>query len=59
MALGGAASGLNAGRQWPCGWGPVVSSYAIGDGDRLLLFDPLAPPSEIDELAAGRETAIC
>jgi glyoxylase-like metal-dependent hydrolase (beta-lactamase superfamily II) len=39
-------------------WDEVVSSYAIDDGDRLLLFDPLAPPSEIDELAAGRETAI-
>jgi glyoxylase-like metal-dependent hydrolase (beta-lactamase superfamily II) len=36
----------------------VVSSYAIDDGARLLLFDPLAPPGEIDELAAGRETAI-
>jgi len=39
-------------------WGHAVSSYAIDDGERLLLFDPLAPPSEIDELAAGRETAI-
>ena len=39
-------------------WNQVVSSYAIDDGERLLLFDPLAPPSEIDELAAGRETAI-
>jgi glyoxylase-like metal-dependent hydrolase (beta-lactamase superfamily II) len=39
-------------------WGQMVSSYAIEDGDRLLLFDPLAAPSEIDELAAGRETAI-
>ena len=39
-------------------WGPEVSSYAIDEGDRLLLFDPLALPSEIDELAAGRETAI-
>ncbi len=39
-------------------WDQVVSSYAIDDGERLLLFDPLAPPSEIDELAAGRETAI-
>ncbi len=39
-------------------WLKVVSSYAIGDGDRLLLFDPLAVPSEIEELAAGRETAI-
>lgn len=40
------------------GWDQLVSSYAIADGDRLLVFDPLAPPSEIDELAAGRETAI-
>ena len=40
------------------GWGPEVSSYAIDDGQRLLLFDPLAPPSEIDDLAAGREAAI-
>jgi glyoxylase-like metal-dependent hydrolase (beta-lactamase superfamily II) len=49
-------------------WGPgesslewerrEVSSYAIDDGDRLLLFDPLDMPSEIEELAAGRETAI-
>jgi glyoxylase-like metal-dependent hydrolase (beta-lactamase superfamily II) len=39
-------------------WDRVLSSYAIDDGARLLLFDPLAPPSEIDELAAGRETAI-
>jgi glyoxylase-like metal-dependent hydrolase (beta-lactamase superfamily II) len=35
-----------------------VSSYAIDDGDRLLLFDPLAVPGEIEELAAQRETAI-
>jgi glyoxylase-like metal-dependent hydrolase (beta-lactamase superfamily II) len=36
----------------------MVSSYAVDDGQRLLLFDPLAPPSEIDELAADRETAV-
>jgi hypothetical protein len=42
-------------RQW---WGPSVSSYAIDDGTRLVLFDPLAPPAEIDELAEERETAI-
>jgi hypothetical protein len=35
-----------------------VSSYAVDDGDRLVLFDPLAVPSELEELAAGRETAI-
>jgi glyoxylase-like metal-dependent hydrolase (beta-lactamase superfamily II) len=49
-------------------WGPgdsslewdrqEVSSYAIDDDDRLLLFDPLAVPSEIEELAAGRDTTI-
>jgi glyoxylase-like metal-dependent hydrolase (beta-lactamase superfamily II) len=39
-------------------WGQMVSSYAIDDGERLLLLDPLAPPGEIDELAAARETAI-
>jgi glyoxylase-like metal-dependent hydrolase (beta-lactamase superfamily II) len=39
-------------------WGPEVSSYAIDDGERLLLLDPVAPPSPVDELAARRETAI-
>ena len=39
-------------------WGPAVSSYAIDDGQRLLLFDPLAPPSLIDEFAAGREPVV-
>ena len=40
------------------GWGPEVSSYAVDDGNRLLLFDPIAPPSEIHALAAERETAV-
>ena len=39
-------------------WGPEVSSYAIDDGERLLLFDPLAVPGEIEELAADRKGAI-
>jgi glyoxylase-like metal-dependent hydrolase (beta-lactamase superfamily II) len=39
-------------------WSENVSSYAIDDGERLLLFDPLDVPSEIQERAAGRETAI-
>jgi glyoxylase-like metal-dependent hydrolase (beta-lactamase superfamily II) len=39
-------------------WGQMVSSYAMDDGERLLLLDPLAAPSEIEELAAERETAI-
>jgi glyoxylase-like metal-dependent hydrolase (beta-lactamase superfamily II) len=42
-------------RQW---WGPLVSSYAIDDGARLVLFDPLTPPAEIDKLTGERETAI-
>jgi hypothetical protein len=36
----------------------VVSSYAIDNGDQLLLFDPLAAPREIVELAADRQPAI-
>jgi hypothetical protein len=36
----------------------VVSSHAIDNGDRVLLFDPLAVPREIVELAAGRQPAI-
>ena len=35
-----------------------MSSYAIDDGERLLLFDPLAVPSELEERAEERETAI-
>jgi len=36
-----------------------VSSYAVVDGaGRLLLFDPLGARAELEELAAGRETAI-
>jgi glyoxylase-like metal-dependent hydrolase (beta-lactamase superfamily II) len=36
----------------------VVSSYAIDDGERLLLFDPLAVPRELEELAATREPVV-
>jgi glyoxylase-like metal-dependent hydrolase (beta-lactamase superfamily II) len=39
-------------------WDPNVSSYAIDDGESLLLFDPLGVPGEIEVLAAERETAI-
>ncbi|HET7855528.1 MAG TPA: MBL fold metallo-hydrolase [Gaiellaceae bacterium] len=39
-------------------WGKEVSSYAIDDGERLMLFDPLAVPSEIEELAGDREPAV-
>jgi hypothetical protein len=36
----------------------VVSSYAIDDGERLLLFDPLAVPSEIEERATDRDPVV-
>jgi hypothetical protein len=36
----------------------VVSSYAIANGEQVLLFDPLAAPREIVELAADRQPAI-
>jgi glyoxylase-like metal-dependent hydrolase (beta-lactamase superfamily II) len=39
-------------------WDRNVSSYAIDDGQRLLLFDPLDPPGEIEGLAAERDTAV-
>jgi len=39
-------------------WDENVSSYAVDDGERLLLFDPLGVPSEIEALANERETAI-
>jgi glyoxylase-like metal-dependent hydrolase (beta-lactamase superfamily II) len=39
-------------------WEQNVSSYALDDGERLLLFDPLAPPAELLERAAERETAV-
>jgi hypothetical protein len=42
------------GERWP----REVSSYAIDDGARLLLFDPLSVPSEILKLAGDRETVV-
>jgi hypothetical protein len=39
-------------------WDQEVSSYAIDDGERLLLFDPIAPPGEIEQLADRRELAV-
>lgn len=39
-------------------WPQVVSSYAIDDGARLLLFDPLAVPEELIQLAAIREPMV-
>jgi hypothetical protein len=42
------------GERWP----QEVSSYAIDDGARLLLVDPLSVPSEILKLAGDRETVV-
>src|SRR3954447_24051008 len=41
-----------------CHWRPEVSSYAIDDGERLLLFDPLAVPSELEQRVADRTPVI-
>ncbi len=35
-----------------------VSSYAVDDGQRLLLFDPLEVPADIEDLASNRESLI-
>ena len=35
-----------------------MSSYAIDDAERLLLFDPLAVPGELEQLATERATAV-
>jgi glyoxylase-like metal-dependent hydrolase (beta-lactamase superfamily II) len=39
-------------------WDQRVSSYAVDDGERLMLLDPIAPPSEILDRAVTRETAV-
>jgi hypothetical protein len=39
-------------------WPQEVSSYATDDGERLLLFDPLAVPDELLALASEREPVI-
>lgn len=46
--------------QWREGepWDQNVSSYATDDGQRLLVFDPIAPPTELFDLAGGRETMV-
>jgi len=36
----------------------VVSSYALDDGERLLLVDPLAVPEDILDIAATREAVV-
>ena len=36
----------------------IVSSYAVDDGERLLLFDPLTLPRQMEELAAAREPVV-
>ena len=39
-------------------WDREVSSYAIDDGERLVLFDPLGLPSELEQLAGERDVVI-
>jgi glyoxylase-like metal-dependent hydrolase (beta-lactamase superfamily II) len=40
------------------GWDEVVSSYALDDGEQLVVLDPLAPPLELEELVSKRQTAV-
>jgi hypothetical protein len=42
----------------PEGWEQEVSSYAYVAPDALVLIDPLAVPSELDGLRAGRPTTV-
>lgn len=42
------------GEDWPA----EVSSFAVDDGERLLVFDPIAPPSLLEELAGGRHPIV-
>jgi glyoxylase-like metal-dependent hydrolase (beta-lactamase superfamily II) len=46
--------------EWTPGerWPQKVSSCAIDDGARLLLFDPLSVPDELLELAVDREPVV-
>jgi glyoxylase-like metal-dependent hydrolase (beta-lactamase superfamily II) len=39
-------------------WPQLVSSYAIDDGERLLLFDPIAVPDELMERSEQREPMV-
>jgi glyoxylase-like metal-dependent hydrolase (beta-lactamase superfamily II) len=36
----------------------MVSSYAVDDGEHLMLFDPLAVPNGVEELAADRRPVV-
>lgn len=40
------------------GWAEIVTSYALDDGEQLIVIDPLAAPQELELLAGRRETAI-
>ena len=40
------------------GWDEIVTSYALDDGEKLIVIDPLAAPTELDLLAGQRETFI-
>jgi glyoxylase-like metal-dependent hydrolase (beta-lactamase superfamily II) len=39
-------------------WEEIVTSYALDDGERLVVIDPLAAPQELELLAGRRETSI-
>lgn len=42
----------------PDGWDEEVRSYALDAGDSLVLFDPVSPPPEVNEIAAARPVTV-
>ena len=40
------------------GWDELVTSYALDDGEELVVIDPLVPPPALTELASKRKPAI-
>jgi hypothetical protein len=39
-------------------WGPEVRSYAYDSGPCLALFDPISPPTLLDELVEAKDVSI-
>ncbi len=40
------------------GWDKLVTSYALDDGEQLVIVDPITPPQDLIQLATERETTI-
>ncbi len=40
------------------GWDKLVTSYALDDGEQLVIVDPITPPEALIQLAVERQTTI-